>query len=342
MRAVSLVEQGKSLVEVELELPEVGPHDLLVRVRAAGICHSDAHYRDGTVTLGTLPVTPGHEVAGTVERTGGAVRGFGKGDRVCLHYMVTCGCCGHCNRGNEQFCDSGRMIGNNRDGGYAEYIVIPERSAFRLPEEIPFEHGAIMMCSSATSLHALHKARLAAGETVAVFGAGGLGTSAIQLARCLGALEVYAVDIRESKLKAAESYGAIPVDASKTEPVEEIKRLTDGRGVDVALELVGSPQTMEQSFRCLAVQGRAAVAGLGDDPFEIRPYKNLLGREAELIGVSDHLASEIPQLLEWARRGTLDLSRAVTRRVPLEADAINSVLDDLGKFGSDVRVVITP
>ncbi len=342
MRAVRLVEQKKPLIEVELDLPDVGPHDLLVRVKAAGICHSDAHYRDGTVTLKTLPLTPGHEVAGVVERTGEGVKGFGKGDRVCLHYMATCGCCSHCNRGSEQFCTTGRMIGNNRDGGYAEFIAMPERSAFLLPDEIPFEHGAIMMCSSATSLHALRKARLTAGETVAVFGAGGLGTSAIQLARCLGALEVYAVDIRESKLAAARSYGAIPVDASKTDPVDEIRRLTGGRGVDVALELVGAVQTMEQAFRCLAIQGRAAVAGLGDDPFQVRPYHDLLGREAEIIGVSDHLASEIPQLLEWARRGGLDLSRAVTRSVPLEAGAINGVLDDLGKFGNDVRVVITP
>jgi len=342
MRALRLVEQGKPLVEMDLDLPGVGPHDLLVRVRAAGICHSDAHYRDGTVPLKTLPITPGHEVAGVVERTGEAVRGFKQGDRVCLHYMATCGCCGHCDRGNEQFCITGQMIGNNRDGGYAEYIVMPERSAFLLPHEIPFEHGAIMMCSSATSLHALRKARLAAGETVAVFGAGGLGTSAIQLARCLGALEVFAVDIRQGKLEAAQSYGAIPVDAADGDPVEKIKQLTGGRGVDVALELVGSPKTMEQSFRCLAVQGRAAVAGLGDEPFEIRPYRDLLGREAEVIGVSDHLASEIPQLLEWACRGRLDLSRAVTRTVPLDAAAVNAVLDDLGRFGGDIRAVITP
>jgi propanol-preferring alcohol dehydrogenase len=342
MRAVRLVEQKKPLVQVELDLPAVGAHDLLLRVKAAGICHSDAHYRDGTVTLRTLPLTPGHEVAGVVERTGEAVKGFASGDRVCLHYMATCGCCSHCNRGSEQFCTTGQMIGNNRDGGYAEFIVMPQRSAFLLPDEIPFEHGAIMMCSSATSLHALRKARLAPGETVAVFGAGGLGTSAIQLARCLGALEVYAVDIRESKLAAAAFYGAIPVDASKYDPVTEIKRLTNGRGADVALELVGTVQTMEQAFRCLAVQGRAAVAGLGDDPFQVRPYHDLLGREAEIIGVSDHLASEIPQLLEWARRGGLDLSRAVTRSVPLEAGAINDVLDDLGRFGDDLRVVITP
>jgi len=342
MKAVRLVEQGKPLVEVDLQLPEPRAHELLVRVRAAGICHSDAHYRDGTVTLKNIPLTPGHEVAGEVARTGRAVKGFEEGDRVCLHYMATCGFCPHCQRGHEQFCESGQMIGNHRDGGYAEYILMPAKSAFRLPDEIPFEQGAIMMCSSATSLHALRKARLVGGETVAVFGAGGLGTSAIQLARCLGALEVFAVDIRQNKLAAAESYGAIPVDASQCDPVAELKRLTGGRGVDVALELVGLPQTMEQAFRCLAIQGRVAVAGLADKPFQVNPYHDLLGREAEIIGVSDHLASEIPQLLEWARRGGLDLGRAVTRSVPLSADVINEVLDDLGRFGNDVRVVITP
>jgi len=266
MQAVRLVEQGKPLVQMELDLPEPGAGDLLVKVRAAGICHSDAHYRDGTVTLKSLPVTPGHEVAGVVERYGKAVKGFREGDRVCLHYMATCGFCPHCRRGSEQFCESGQMIGNHRDGGYAEYILIPARSVFPLPDEIPFEQGAIMMCSSATSLHALRKARLVSGETVAIFGAGGLGTSAIQLARCLGAMEVYAVDIRESKLTAAQSYGAIPVNASVADPVEEIKRLTGGRGVDVALELVGLPQTMEQAFRCLAVlplPGRSGAGGGG-------------------------------------------------------------------------------
>lgn len=342
MRAVRLVEQGKPLIQMELDTPEPGAGDLLIKVRAAGICHSDAHYRDGTVTLKSLPITPGHEVAGVVERAGKAVKGFREGDRVCLHYLATCGFCPHCRRGSEQFCESGQMIGNHRDGGYAEYILIPARSTFLLPDEIPFDQGAIMMCSSATSLHALRKARLVSGETVAVFGAGGLGISAIQLARCLGAMEVYAVDIRESKLTAAQTYGAIPVNSSVADPVEEIKRLTGGRGVDVALELVGLPQTMEQAFRCLAVQGRAAVAGLSNKPFQVRSYQDLLGREAEIIGVSDHLASEIPQLLEWTRRGGLDLSRAVTRSVPLSAEAINGVLDDLGTFGEEVRVVITP
>lgn len=117
-----------------------------------------------------------------VEQVGSEVQGFTSGDRVCVHYLVTCGQCAFCLAGTEQFCPAARMLGKHRDGGYAEYIAVPERSVFHLPDEIPFEQGAILMCSSATSLHALNKARLRPGETVAIFGAGGLGISALQLA----------------------------------------------------------------------------------------------------------------------------------------------------------------
>ena len=154
------------------------------------------------------------------------------------------------------------MIGKHRDGGYAEFIVVPERSVFRLPDEIPFEQGAILMCSSATSLHALNKARLRPGETVAVFGIGGLGISAVQLARHFGAAEVFAVDINPRKLELAERFGAVPVNASAGNPVEQLRELTRGRGVDVALELVGLPLTMRQAVQSLAILGRAALVGL--------------------------------------------------------------------------------
>jgi threonine dehydrogenase-like Zn-dependent dehydrogenase len=164
----------------------------------------------------------------------------------------------------------------------------------------------------------------------------------VQLARALGAKEVYAVDIKAGKLELARSFGAISVDASKGDPVAELRRLTAGRGVDVAVELIGLPLTMQQSVKCLAIQGRAALAGITDRNLEISSYQDLLGREAEVIGVSDHLASELPGLIEWARQGKLDLSRVITRMVPLDAGAINGVLDELEQFGETVRVVVQP
>ena len=342
MKAVRLVEPGRPLESRELEVPTVGPQDVLVRVRAAGICHSDAHYRSGKSSVHPLPLTLGHEVSGTVEKAGIEAARFQPGDRVCLHYLATCGACIYCQQGTDQFCASGAMIGKYRDGGYAEFIVMPARSVFRLPDEIPFEQGAIMMCSSATSFHALNKARLRPGESVAIFGAGGLGLSAIQLARALGAREIFAVDIKPGKLQLAEHFGAVAINAAERDPVQEIRRLTAGRGVDVALELIGLPLTMQQVIRSLAIKGRAALAGITDKSFEIAPYHELLNKEAEIIGVSDHLALELPLLIELVRRGKLDLSRIITRTVPLEAEVINETLNRLEEFGDDARVVINP
>jgi propanol-preferring alcohol dehydrogenase len=341
MKAVRLTHIGQPLKLQQIPTPQPGPRDVLVRIRAAGVCHSDAHYRAGRSSVGPLPQTLGHEVSGVVEEVGAHVTGFSVGDRVCLHYLITCGLCEYCSRGNEQFCIHGKMIGKHVDGGYAEYIAVPERSVIHLPDEISFAHAAAMMCSSSTAFHALRKGRLQPGETVAVFGAGGLGMSAIQLARGMGALEVYAVDINAEKLRLAESFGAVAVSAAAADPVAALRDLTRGRGVDVALELIGLPLTMEQAVRSLAVMGRAVLAGIAADPIQVDTYRDLLGREAEVIGCSDHLMQEFPLLLEFARRGVLDLSQVVSRTVPLDADAINDTLDALEHFGGAARTIIT-
>lgn len=340
MKAVRLIETGKPLELQHVPVPAPGPEDVLIRVKAAGICHSDAHYRAGKSRVHPLPMTLGHEVAGVVEDAGSAVKQLRPGDRVCVHYLATCGACAWCSGGNEQFCASGQMIGKYRDGGYAEFILMPSRSVFRLPDEIPFEHGAIMMCSSSTSLHALRKARLRPGETVAVFGVGGLGISAIQLAQALGAGRVFAVDLKPPKLELAARLGATPVNAALADPVETIKDLTRGRGVDVALELIGLPQTMEQAVRSLGILGRAALVGITEKTFSVPPYHELIAKESEIIGVSDHLASELPELIRFVQTGKLKLDDVVSQRIPLDANAINTTLDQLERTGDLLRTVI--
>lgn len=342
MKAVRLVEIGRALQMQELPIPAVGAKDVLVRIKAAGICHSDVHYRAGTSPVGPLPQTLGHEIAGIVEDVGSEVANVAIGDRVCLHYLLTCGQCYYCRTGNEQFCVEGKMLGKHCDGGYAEFIAVPERNAVSLPDAVSFEQGAALMCSSSTSFHALRKARLQPGETVAIFGAGGLGMSAIQLARAFGALAVYAVDINEAKLGQAQAYGAVPIDASQRDPVAELRRLTGGRGVDVTLEVIGLKRTMEQAVQSLAILGRAVMVGIADESFAIDSYSELLGKEAEVIGSADHLLSELPVLVEFVRQGRLDLSQVVARTVPLEASAINQAMDGLAQFGGEVRTVITP
>ena len=340
MKAVRLVEIGKPLEEADVPIPEIGSSDVLIRVAAAGICHSDVHYRGGISKIDHLPLTLGHEVAGYVEQVGRDVTNVLPRDRVCVHYLVHCGTCEFCARGLEQFCRSGQMIGKHRDGGYAEFIKVPARNAFTLPDEISFEVGAVMMCSSATALHALKKARLKPGESLAIFGFGGLGFSALQLARVFECGDVYVVEINPAKLRSAVRMGAIAVDAKAADPVEQIKEATAGTGVDVALELIGSAKTMRQAVLCLGPLGRAALVGLTAETMSILPYAELINKEAEIIGVSDHLTTELPALIEFACSGKLRFSPETLRVVDLDDAQINAALDALQDSIDHVRTVI--
>jgi 2-desacetyl-2-hydroxyethyl bacteriochlorophyllide A dehydrogenase len=350
MKAIRMVAVNQPLELHDIPVPSISDRQVLVQVRASGICHSDAHYRSGISPVDPLPLTLGHEIAGVIVEVDSKVTRLKPGDRVVLHYLVTCGSCDYCLRGAEQYCRQGKMLGHFTDGGYAEYIAVPERNALLLPDEIPFQQGATLMCASATALHALRKSRLRGGERVAVFGIGGLGLSAIQLALALGALEVYAVDVSPTKLGLASRYGArsVYVDSGAgrvgaRSPAEQIRDLTGGYGVDVALEMVGLPDTMRQALLSLAVHGRAVIVGLSNQRLLIDTYRELLGPEAELIGSNDHLLSELSLLIELARRGDLDLSETVSHTISLDAAAVNRALDDLESFGAQgIRTVIVP
>jgi D-arabinose 1-dehydrogenase-like Zn-dependent alcohol dehydrogenase len=340
MKAVRLMQLGRALEDAEIVVPNIGASEVLVRVAACGICHSDAHYRAGISPIDTLPVTPGHEVAGRVEAVGEEVTDVSPGDRVCIHYLVSCGACDFCLRGNEQFCAKVQMIGNHRDGGYAEFIAVPGRNVFALPDEISFEQGAIMMCSSATALHALNKARLKSGESVAIFGFGGLGFSALQLARAFDCGQIYIVEINPAKLATAAKFGAVPIDSTAGVPVQQILDATGRKGIDVAIELVGSAATMQQAVQCLAVQGRAAMVALSRESMSLPPYPGLINKEAEVIGVSDHLASELRLLIDFACSGKLRFPEGTLRSVNLNATQINAALDALEKSTDHIRTVI--
>lgn len=345
MRAVRMSAPGAPVTLMEIPIPACGPRDVLIRVRAAGICHSDAHYRSGRSPVHPLPLTLGHEIAGDVVAVGADVTGLPVGTRVALHYLVICGTCPDCRAGREQFCRTGLMLGHFTDGGWAEYIVVPAWNAVPLPDAVPYEHGAVMMCSSATSLHALRKGRLQPGESVLVIGAGGLGMSAIQLATGLGASQVIAVDRDAQKLALAAQFGAISVSAADRtvdEVVTAVREASHGRGVDVALELVGSVDTVQVSLKSLAPLGRAVVVGLNHIAVPVDSYRDIIGREAELIGSNDHLRSELEELMIMASTGRLDLRHVVTNTVPLDADAINGVLDALDRHAAPVRTVIVP
>ena len=340
MKAVQLVQVGAPLEEREIATPSPRAHEILVAIKAAGICHSDVHYRDGTGHVSFTPITLGHEVAGVVAAVGEDVVDVRVGDRVAAHYLMTCGNCEHCVAGLEQFCAHGRMLGKDAHGGYAEFIVIPARNAIPVPDNVDMAVAAIMMCSTATAFHALHKARMRAGDRVAIFGAGGLGVSGIQLAHACGASEVFAIDIAEDKRLLAERFGARAIDPARATPDEQIRVATNGRGVDVALEFTGIAVVQEQALAALGVQGRVALTGIGKDAFHARGYPDVINREAEIIGVSDHTRAELVTLMEFARNGSLDLATVIGERIPLDAGQINAKLDALANFHSPARTVI--
>jgi propanol-preferring alcohol dehydrogenase len=338
MRAVQLTRTGHPLEMRDVPDAPFGPGEIVVDVRAAGICHSDAHYRAGRGRV-KLPLTPGHEIAGVVSEIGEEVTNLMVGDRVALHYLVTCGTCLPCTRHGEQFCAYGAMLGKDRDGGYAEQVIVPARNAVAIPEPVPFEEAAIMMCSTATAFHALRLAALRPGESLAILGFGGLGFSALQLGGVLGARSVAVVDVVPAKLEIAESHGAAALDARRGGLTEEIERTTGG--ADVVLDFAGNASTRLAALRALSPAGRLVLVALGGETFSFDPYADVLTAERRIIGCSDHLITELTELMTMARSGAIDLGDAITRRVPFDDDAINDVLDDLDRGTAHRRSVIT-
>jgi D-arabinose 1-dehydrogenase-like Zn-dependent alcohol dehydrogenase len=199
-----------------------------------------------------------------------------------------------------------------------------------------------MMCSSATALHALNKARLKPDQSVAIFGFGGLGYSALQLARAFDCGAIYVVDINAKKLASAAALGAIPISVTAGDPAQQIRDATAGKGADVAIDFVGTAATMNQAVRCLGILGRAAMVALSRDAMSFIPYTELINKEAEVVGVSDHLASEFPLLMRFAQSGKLTFTGSALRFVDLDAAQINATLDALESSTDHVRAVIIP
>jgi len=338
MKAARLHRVGEKLSIDRVEVPKVGLDDVLVDIKASGICHSDLNYRNGVVPTGKLPIIMGHEIAGVIAETGDRVKGMRKGDRVCVHYIKSCGKCVFCRSKRENFCVEYQMIGMTTDGGFAEYISVPARSILKLPESIPFDQGSILGCAVSTAYHALRRGRACAGDVVMVNGIGGLGVHVLKLAKLLQAGRVIAVDVSDEKLKLAKKMGADEVVNAATEDLaERMKVITDGRLADVVVDLVGVG-TIEKSIDCVGKGGRMVLVGIGQKEMRISPYKTIIGKEMDIIGVNDHLEFELAELIQLVSSGKLDLSTSVTHRVSL--DDVNSGFDILEKkIGNPVRVV---
>ncbi len=279
MLAARFVEAGKPFAVETIDVPAIDADEVLVAIKAAGICGTDVHYHTGEFAPYVIPLTLGHEGAGVVTEVGEKVTHLAVGDHVVIHYIISCGQCKPCLQGQDNQCRRRQSIGSHVDGTFAEYIKVPARSALKMADHVPFEWGAIAACAVSTPYHALTIAGLKAGDTALVFGVGGVGLHAVMWAKVLGAKTVLAVDLIDSKLEEAQRYGAdIIVNAAREDVTEAVNRATDGWGVDVAIECAGSPTAMAQAIKAIKgknryATGTAVSVGLQTTP----PPRRLLG-----------------------------------------------------------------
>jgi propanol-preferring alcohol dehydrogenase len=287
------------------------------------------------------PIALGHEPSGVIAALGQEVEVWKVGERVTINPFLTCGKCINCLSGNSQICISRRVIGIHNEGGLAEFLKIPAENLVHLPENIPFDQGGIAVDAVATPFHAITKrGALRVGEKVAVFGCGGLGIHGVQIAKVCGASLVIAVDAIDSALERAKKVGADEViDPRKDSPVKNIREMTDGIGVDLALEFIGLKETIEQAVGCIRVGGRTVVVGLGPDEVILPPPTQIVRTELSFLGSYGSTTSEIQSVIDLVASGKLNLSDSITERFPLEE--VNKGLEHLHKkIGNPIRIVI--
>lgn len=339
MRAAVFLGANRPLEVRERPIPSAGSGEIVIRVAACGLCHTDLHYIDhGVPTFAKPPVVLGHEASGTVFEVGPDVEPWRYGDRVLVPAVLPCGTCEACRRGRENICERGVMLGNHVDGAYAEYLRVPAKDAIALPADLPLEEACLIADAVSTPYHAVvNRGEIKPGERVAVFGCGGVGINVVQIAAAVGA-DVWAIDTRPERLEFAKRFGAAhAIDAGECDAAKEVRRQSAG-GVDAAFEAIGNPETIANALGTLRRGGRLIVVGYSAERVEL-PAGKIMFSELEIRGSLGCRPVDYPRIVEMARIGRIRVEPLVTQRVPL-AD-INDGLDML-REGRGLRTIVIP
>jgi S-(hydroxymethyl)glutathione dehydrogenase / alcohol dehydrogenase len=350
------VSYGRSgiLEIVDIDIADVRDHDVLVRFKASGICHTDASLTNGDMPV-PMPIIPGHEGAGIVERVGAAVKGVKEGDHVAFTGLVSCGRCPACLDGVPNLCEWGLPMAlscRHPDGGLrtrdlkgrelhqwvclgtlAEAAIVPEQAVIVIPKDVPFEVAAVICCGVLTGVGAvLNRAHTGPGDSVAVFGCGGVGLNVVQAAKLTGASTIIAVDPTSSKRELAARFGATgAVDPSREDVFARIRELTEGRGAKFAFECVGSSAVVEAAWKALAPNGTLVTLGAPPAGTTVNiPTVDLWCSEKTLkcsLYGSGNPRADIPRLIELYRRGQLNVADLISARYSL--DEVNKAFEDL-------------
>lgn len=315
-----LLSKYRQLEITEIPKPAAGPGEVLIHVAACGICGSDVHGYDGSSGRRIPPIVMGHEAAGRVAAVGSGVTGFSEGDRVTFDSTIYCGACGPCLRGEVNLCDHRQVMGVScpdyrRAGAFAEYIAVPSRIIYRLPENFPFAEAA-MLEAVAVAVHAVSLTQISPSSTALVLGAGTIGLLILQALRASGCSRVFVADIDQSRLQLAESAGATAVLSAESDLVAQILQLTNGAGVDVAFEAVGRNETVAAAIESVRKGGSVTLVG-NISPEVTLPLQKVVTRQIRLQG-SCASAGEYPKAIELMASGAINVKPLITAVAPLD------------------------
>jgi len=315
-----LLSKNKHLEMTDLPVPRAEPGEVLVRVAACGICGSDVHGYDGSSGRRIPPIVMGHEAAGRIAAIGSGVTGFTEGDRVTFDSTVYCGTCGYCRRGEVNLCDNRQVLGVScadyrRAGAFAEFVAVPSRIVYRLPDNLSFEEAAMLEAVS-VAIHAVSLAPLSAGSTALVVGAGMIGLLIVQVLRAAGCSRILVTDIDSSRLKLAQDVGAHTVLSATLDVARQVGELTREAGVDAAIEAVGQGDSVKASIESVRKGGTVVLVG-NIAPEVMVPLQKIVTRQIRLQG-SCASAGEYSSAMELLESGAIQVKNLITAIAPLE------------------------
>lgn len=320
MKAMLLSEYNK-LDITEMPTPQIADDEVLIRVRACGICGSDIHGYDGSTGRRIPPIVMGHEAAGEIEHVGKSVKDYRVGDRVTFDSTVSCGRCDYCKAGQVNLCDNRMVLGVScgdyrRHGAFAEYVAVPERILYPLPASLPYERAALIEAVS-IAVHAVGLKTPAPTDKVLVVGCGMIGLLVIQVLRARGCKDIVAVDVDPGRMALAEKLGAkTTLNGKDSETPAAIKKFTNDQGADVAFEVVGSTETLQTAIRGVRKGGTVVLIGNFKAKVDL-PLQEVVTRQLSLLG-SCASSGEYPECIELLASGAVDVTPLISLTAPLE------------------------
>ena len=350
MKSARIIGPNEPLEVVESENPTPQDNQVVVKVKAVGVCHSDLHLWEGGYDLGDgqfmkvtdrgvkYPVTPGHEIVGTVEDMGSSVSGYSKGDEVLVYPWIGCGECPACKVGNENLCDAPKSLGVFQDGGYSDYALVPHYKYLAKLDGVNPESATSVACSGLTAYNAIKKSNINSPEFLVIVGAGGLGLMGVQIAKAITKAKIICVDLDDSKLETAKEMGAdFVVNSKDPETSKKIISICNDKGADSVVDFVNAPPTAKLGISVLRKRGNLVLVGLFGGSMELSlvtiPLKSITIQGAYTGNYNDMV-----ELLDLTRKGTIN--PIITKRYTL--NEANTALEDLKARKILGRAVINP